>query len=74
MQLAARRQTFPGIWICEQGVESFAVFFQPAGWSMLFKTPVCEMTNRFMDATAVGGSSLRELWNRLGEVFILSHA
>ena len=42
------------------GVESFAVFFQPAGWSMLFKTPVCEMTNRFMDATAVAGSSLRE--------------
>jgi AraC-like DNA-binding protein len=34
----------------------------------LFKTPVCEMTNRFMDATAVGGSRLRGLWNRLGEV------
>lgn len=50
------------------GVESFAVFFQPAGWSMLFKTPVCEMTNRFMDATAVADSSLRALWNRLGEV------
>ena len=31
--------------------ESFAVFFQPAGWSMLFKTPGCARTNRFIDAT-----------------------
>jgi AraC-like DNA-binding protein len=35
---------------------------------MLFKTPIHEMTNRFMDATTVADSSLRELWNRLGEV------
>ena len=59
---------FSGHLDLQAGVESFAVFFQPAGWSMLFRTPVCEMTNRFMDATAVGGSRLRELWNRLGEV------
>ena len=59
---------FSGHLDLQAGVESFAVFFQPAGWSMLFKTPVCEMTNRFMDATAVGGSRLRELWSRLGEV------
>jgi site-specific recombinase XerD len=30
--------------------------------------PIHEMTNRFMDATAVVDSSFRELWNRLGEV------
>lgn len=34
---------------------------------MLFKTPIPELTNRFLDATAVAGSSLRALWNRLGE-------
>jgi AraC-like DNA-binding protein len=60
--------SFSGYLDVRPGVESFAVFFQPAGWSMLFKTPIHEMTNRFMDATTVADSSLRELWNRLGEV------
>jgi hypothetical protein len=36
--------------------------------SLLFKTPIHEMTNRFMDATAVADCGLRGLWNRLGEV------
>ena len=60
--------SFSGYLDVRPGVESFAVFFQPAGWSTLFKTPIHEMTNRFMDGTAVADSSLRELWNRLGEV------
>ena len=59
---------FSGYLDLRAGVESFAVFFQPAGWSMLFGTPVHEMTNCFMDATAVVDSSLRELWHRLGDV------
>jgi AraC-like DNA-binding protein len=60
--------SFSGYLKVRAGVESFAVFFQPAGWSMLFGTPVAELTNRFEDATAVADSSLRKLWNRLGEV------
>jgi hypothetical protein len=60
--------SFSGHLDVRPGVESFAVFFQPAGWSTLFKTPIHEMTNRFMDVTAVVDSSFRRLWNRLGEV------
>jgi AraC-like DNA-binding protein len=48
-------------------VESFAIFFQPSGWSSLFGVPVREITNRFVDATAFAGSEMRALWNRLGE-------
>jgi AraC-like DNA-binding protein len=59
--------SFSGYLDVRPGVESFAVFFQPAGWSTLLKTPIHVLTNRFMDATAVADSSLRELWNRLGE-------
>jgi AraC-like DNA-binding protein len=59
---------FPGYMELRPGVESFAIFFQPAGWSLLFKTPISEITNRIVDATAVVGSSMRALWNRLGEM------
>jgi AraC-like DNA-binding protein len=48
-------------------VESFAVFFWPSGWSQLFNKPVKEITNQFVDATLLHGSSIRELWNRMGE-------
>jgi AraC-like DNA-binding protein len=49
------------------GVQSFAVFFWPSGWSQLFNTPEREITDRFDDAIALHGSSIRELWNRMGE-------
>jgi AraC-like DNA-binding protein len=49
------------------GVESFAVFFQPAGWWQLFGTPMHETTNSVYDAQDVAGPCMRELWNRLGE-------
>ena len=48
-------------------VESFAVFFWPSGWSQLFNIPICEITNRFFDATLVHGPAIRTLWNRMGE-------
>jgi AraC-like DNA-binding protein len=49
------------------GVESFAVFFWPTGWSHLFHIPACELTNQFSDATAIHSQPIRTLWNRLGE-------
>jgi len=49
------------------GVESFAVFFWPSGWSQLFNKPLKEITDQFVDATLLHGSSIRELWNRMGE-------
>jgi len=49
------------------GVESFAVFFWPSGWSQLFNIPVNQTTNNFDDAIPVHGPAIRELWNRMGE-------
>jgi len=49
------------------GVESFAVFFWPSGWSQLFNIPVREITDNFDDAAALHGNAIREVWNRLGE-------
>jgi len=59
--------SFSGYLELHPGVESFAVFFQPTGWSLLFKAPVSELTNRMFDVTAIGGPRLRSLWNRMGE-------
>jgi AraC-like DNA-binding protein len=65
--IGGAQTSFPGYMELRPGVESFAIFFQPAGWSLLFKVPICAITNRIADATAVAGSSMRALWNRLGE-------
>jgi AraC-like DNA-binding protein len=58
---------FPGHMHLWPGVESFAIFFQPAGWSQLFRIPIREITNRIYDAAAVVGPCMTDLWNRLGE-------
>jgi len=58
---------FPGYMELRPGVESFAIFFQPSGFSQLFERPVSEMTNRIYDAREVVGPCVRDLWNRLGE-------
>lgn len=58
---------FSGTLGLRPGVESFAVFFWPCGWSQLFNIPVCETTDHFDDATAFHGAEIREVWNRLGE-------
>jgi len=49
------------------GVESFAVFFWPSGWSQLFNIPVRETTDNFDDAAGLHGNAIREVWNRMGE-------
>jgi AraC-like DNA-binding protein len=67
--IGGAQTVFPGHLRLFPGVESFAVFFQPAGWSNLFRLPMCEFTNRIYDATSVIGRPLHSLWNRLGELF-----
>lgn len=49
------------------GVESFGIFFQPTGLTLLFGIPIYELTNRQSDASAIIGTRIRTLWNRLGE-------
>ncbi|MGB0122483.1 MAG: helix-turn-helix domain-containing protein [Silvibacterium sp.] len=48
-------------------IESFAVFFQPSGFSQLFGIPMVKFLNQAYEATSVYGSDLRAIWNRLGE-------
>jgi AraC-like DNA-binding protein len=65
--IGGAQTSFAGYMDLRPGVESFAIFFQPAGWSQLFGNPVSDITNRILDASAVMGPSVRSLWNRLGE-------
>jgi AraC-like DNA-binding protein len=65
--IGGAQTSFPGYMDLRPGVESFAVFFKPVGWSLLFKIPASEITNCIADAAAVGDLSMRGLWNRLGE-------
>ena len=58
---------FSGTLHLRPGVQSFAIFFWPCGWSELFNIPVRETTNNFDDAVQVHGNAIRELWNRMGE-------
>lgn len=58
---------FSGTLGLRPGVESFAVFFWPCGWSQLFDIPVRETTDHFDDAAALHGVVIREVWNRMGE-------
>ncbi len=64
--IGGAQTAFPGYMYLSPGVESFAIFFQPAGWSLLFKVPIREITNCIADANSVMGSCTRSLWNRLG--------
>src|SRR3984885_14319997 len=59
--------SFSGQLELRAGVESFAIFFQPAGFSVLFGLPLSAVSNQFDDATAID-PGFRFLWNRLGEV------
>jgi AraC-like DNA-binding protein len=47
-------------------VESFAIFFQPAGLYRLFGIPMHELTNRDCEARALLGASITGLRERLG--------
>jgi len=44
--IGGAQTSFPGYMDLYPGVESFAIFFQPTGWSQLFATPMREVTNR----------------------------
>jgi AraC-like DNA-binding protein len=48
-------------------IESFAVFFQPAGFSQLFGVPMTMLRNQAFEATSILGDEIRSLWNQLGE-------
>lgn len=61
------QSSFSGYLELRPGVESFAVFFQPAGWSLLFRVPMIEVSNRIIDVTAIPGAGFHSLWNRMGE-------
>jgi AraC-like DNA-binding protein len=65
--IGGAQTVFPGHLVLYPGVESFAIFFQPAGWSCLFRTPIYEFTNCIYDAPSVVGTEVRSLWNQLGE-------
>lgn len=65
--IGGAQTSFPGYMHLHPGVESFAIFFQPAGCSQLLAVPMCQFTNRIHDATSVLGHRMRALWNRLGE-------
>jgi AraC-like DNA-binding protein len=68
ISIGGAQTAFSGCLDLWPGVESFAIFFQPAGWSLVFKLAMYEITNRMVDAIPVMGSCVRRLWNRLGEV------
>jgi AraC-like DNA-binding protein len=54
--------------ICLRGdVESFAIFFQPAGFTQLFGIPMSNFTNLHFEATTVLGAQVHALWEQLGE-------
>ena len=44
--LGGAQTSFSGYLELRPGVETFAVFFQPAGWSLLFKVPVQDLFHR----------------------------
>jgi AraC-like DNA-binding protein len=50
-----------------QGVSSFAIFFQPTGFSQLFGVPIAELSGRFYDARSVLGESISCLHQRLAD-------
>ena len=54
-------------------VQSFAVFFQPAGVLQLFGIPLSELRNTSFEATSVLGRQMRSLWNELGEASSFLH-
>lgn len=48
-------------------IESFAIFFQPSGFSRLFRVPVHELSSRHFEATSVIGKSINLLGERLAD-------
>jgi len=53
--------------VMSEGVEAFAVFFEPTGLAQLFRTPARYLVDRELEAGAVLGDSINALWTRIGE-------
>ncbi len=53
--------------IMSEGVEAFAVFFEPTGLAQLFRTPSRYFVDRELEAGSVLGDSVNVLWTRIGE-------
>jgi AraC-like DNA-binding protein len=51
----------------KKGVSSFAIFFQPTGFSQVFGVPIVELSSRFYDARAVLGKSISCLHQQLAD-------
>jgi len=49
-----------------RGVESFAVFFRPSGFSQLFGVPLLHLANSYAEADAVVGPPLRRVCEEMG--------
>jgi AraC-like DNA-binding protein len=61
--------TFGGSKVTFNGkVDSFAVFFQPSGFSRLFGMPMHELSSRVYDGFSVLSTLVDPLWNRLAEI------
>jgi AraC-like DNA-binding protein len=65
--IGGAQTSFPGYMDLRPGVESFAIFFEPAGWSQLFSTPMYVITNRLYDAAALMGPCVWDVWNQFVE-------
>jgi AraC-like DNA-binding protein len=64
--IGGAQTSFAGHMTVSPGVETFAIFFYPTGFSHLINVPVSAITDHCLDGTCVC-PSLREVWNRLGE-------
>jgi AraC-like DNA-binding protein len=53
--------------VMSEGVEAFAVFFEPTGFAQLFRTPARHLVDRELEAGSVFGDSVSALWTRIGE-------
>lgn len=53
--------------VMSEGVEAFAVFFEPTGLAQLFRTPARYVVDRELEAGSVLGDSVNALWTRIGD-------
>lgn len=53
--------------VMSEGVEAFAVFFEPTGFAQLFRMPAGCLADRELEAGSVLGDSVHGLWTRIGD-------
>ena len=68
------QSTFAAYAELKPALDSFAIFFQPTGFWRLFNVSPCRLANcGGFEGTSVLGSSVRTLWNQLGESHSFEH-